>query len=53
MLNFASFLVANNNSVGVSGKGLLIYAGSIDEEELELMSDAINEGCRKIDLNEW
>ena len=41
VLNFASFLVANNNSVGVPGKSLLIYAGSIDEKDLDLMSDAI------------
>ncbi|MEL6438097.1 MAG: hypothetical protein AAFQ80_02405 [Cyanobacteria bacterium J06621_8] len=51
ILNFAKSLAVNN--AGVAGKSLLKFAGSIPEEELELMSDAINQECRKIDLDEW
>ena len=52
VLNFATFLLANS-STGVSGKSLLNFAGSIQSEDLELMSRAIDEECRKIDLDEW
>lgn len=52
VLNFASFLATNNIS-GVSGKSLLKFAGSISQEDLSLMSDAIDKECRKIDINEW
>ena len=52
VLNFATFLTTNNN-IGVPGKSLLNFAGSIPEEDIELMSRAIDEECRKIDLDEW
>lgn len=52
VLNFAIFLATNRN-LGVSGKSLLNFAGSIAEEDLELMTRAIDEECRKIDLDEW
>lgn len=29
------------------------FAGSIDQNDLELMETAIAEGCEKIDPNEW
>lgn len=32
---------------------LLKFAGSIEPEELKKMELAINEGCEKIDRNEW
>ena len=36
------------------GKGdLLKFAGAIEQSELQLMKDAIAEGCEKIDNDEW
>ncbi len=29
------------------------FAGSIDQDDLELMEQAIADGCEKIDANEW
>ena len=33
--------------------GILNLAGSIDDDELKLMSKAIEEDCEKINPNEW
>lgn len=38
---------------GVPGKQLLGFAGTIDPEDLHLMHQAIEEGCEKVDNNEW
>jgi len=38
---------------GVPGKGLLHFAGTIPLEELTLMSQAIEEDCEQVDMNEW
>jgi hypothetical protein len=38
---------------GVEGKSLLRFGGSISKEDLLLMSKAIEEGCEKVDINEW
>lgn len=38
---------------GVPGAALLQFAGSIDESELEKMAVAIEDGCEKVDSNEW
>ena len=38
---------------GVEGKSLLRFEGSISADELQLMSKAIEEGCEKVDINEW
>lgn len=35
------------------GKDLLKFVGSIPADDLKRMSDAIEEGCERIDLNEW
>ena len=40
-------------SKGVEGKSLLRFEGSISEDDLQLMSKAIEEGCEKVDINEW
>ncbi len=52
VLNFATSLPTKNNTC-VSGKSLLKFAGSISEEDLVIMSDAIDKECGKIDLDEW
>ena len=38
---------------GVEGKSLLRFEGSISKDDLQLMSKAIEEGCEKVDINEW
>jgi hypothetical protein len=38
---------------GVSGESLLSFSGQISIEDLDLMEKAIEEGCERIDLNEW
>ncbi len=39
--------------IGVPGKDLLKFAGTIPHEDLEEMKQIIEEGCERIDLNEW
>jgi hypothetical protein len=36
---------------GVKGKDLMQFVGTIDEEDLDLMEKAIEEGCERIDTN--
>ena len=38
---------------GVSGKNLLKYAGFISPDDLKIVSNVIENDCRKIDVNEW
>ncbi len=38
---------------GVRGSTLLKFAGTIDESDLEAMSQAIEDGCERIDVDEW
>lgn len=38
---------------GVKGETLSHYAGIITQDDLQLMSQAISEGCEMIDENEW
>jgi hypothetical protein len=38
---------------GVPGKELLAYGGTIEADDLKAMSQAIEEGCEKINPNEW
>ena len=50
VLNFAQFL-AMKNPVGVPGKELLRFAGTIPTDDLELMEQAIMEDYEKVDLD--
>lgn len=52
VLNYARFL-AITKPIGVSGKELLRFAGTIPADDLKLMAQAIEEGCEQVDLNEW
>ena len=52
VLNFAT-LLADKKPIGVPGKKLLRFVGTISEEDLEIMSQAIEEECEKIDWDEW
>jgi hypothetical protein len=38
---------------GVCGSNLLQFAGTIDKSDLESMSQAIKDGCERIDADEW
>ncbi len=52
VLDFTTFL-ANQKITGVSGKSLLRFASAISNEDLKLMSQAIEEECEQIDWDEW
>jgi hypothetical protein len=41
------------DAIGVSGKSLLRFAGLIDSISLGEMEAAIEEGCERVDHNEW
>ena len=38
---------------GVSGKQLLDFAGAIEADDIQAISQAIEAGCEKIDASEW
>jgi hypothetical protein len=38
---------------GVDGRSLLSFAGAINADDARSMSEAIEEGCERIDPNEW
>jgi hypothetical protein len=46
-------ILAKAKTHSVPGKDLLLFAGSIDHEELMNMDQAIKDECEKVDLNEW
>jgi hypothetical protein len=45
--------LAGTERRGVPGQSLLQFAGAIPVEELALMTQAIQAGCEKVDLDEW
>jgi hypothetical protein len=38
---------------GVPGSTLFQFAGTIDAQDLQLMAQAIEEGCEQVDSHEW
>jgi hypothetical protein len=52
LLDFAKQLAASDDDK-INGKNLLIFAGSISDKDLDLMSKAINEDCEKVNPDEW
>jgi hypothetical protein len=38
---------------GVPGRQLLRFAGSIPSDDLQLMREAIEQDCERVDINEW
>ena len=38
---------------GVPGRSLLAFAGAIRADDLRLISEAIEEGCERVDSDEW
>ncbi|MEO1430897.1 MAG: hypothetical protein AAFV71_17900 [Cyanobacteria bacterium J06633_8] len=52
VLEFARKLVKNEVK-GTPGKELLRFAGSIPADDLQLMREAIEQGCEQVDIDEW
>jgi hypothetical protein len=52
VLDFARSL-SKANPVGKPGKELLTFAGIIDAEDIKAMSQAIEDGCEQVNINEW
>ena len=52
VLDFTCALT-ESKTVGIPGRDLLRFAGTIEKTELEAMKRAIEDGCERIDLNEW
>ena len=38
---------------GVAGKRLLQFAGAIESDDLTAISEAIAQGCEKVDADQW
>jgi hypothetical protein len=51
VLSFARSL--NAVPRGVPGKDLLRFAGALDDQSAREITDAIEEGCERVDLGEW
>jgi len=39
--------------LGIPGKDLLRFAGAIEPNDLQVMAQAIEEDCEKVNPNEW
>ena len=52
VLDFARSL-SKANPVGKAGKELLSFAGTIEIEDIKAISQAIEEGCEQVNINEW
>ena len=52
VLHFARAL-ADASPLGIPGKDLLRFAETIELNDLQAMSQAIEEGCEKVNPNEW
>ncbi|MDI6767071.1 MAG: hypothetical protein QME52_09645 [Bacteroidota bacterium] len=52
VLEFIRSLI-HSRQTGVSGKTLLSFVGKIAPGDLELMKQTIEEGCEKVNTNEW
>ncbi|MCJ7545509.1 MAG: hypothetical protein MUP30_01600 [Deltaproteobacteria bacterium] len=52
VLDFTRSLVEGKTG-GIAGRDLLRFAGAIEKGDLLVMESAIEEGCEKVDVNEW
>ena len=52
VLDFARTL-ARTKPAGKPGKDLLSFGGAIAIADLKIMSQAIEEGCEQVNINEW
>jgi hypothetical protein len=55
VVDFARTLAGSEKRklVGVAGKDLLRFAGTISDEDAQQMIQAIEEGCEQIDASKW
>lgn len=53
VLEFTKTLTDSTTVKGVPGSQLLRFAGTIPQDDLNLMSETINSGCEQVDSNEW
>jgi hypothetical protein len=47
------FVKVLSRQKGVPGKQLLHFAGTINSDDLQAMTKAIEDGCERVDVNEW
>ena len=52
VLRYARALAAVGSD-GVPGKELLRFAGTIEQDDLQRIAQAIEEGCEQVNLDEW
>ncbi|MBW4675432.1 MAG: hypothetical protein KME52_15825 [Desmonostoc geniculatum HA4340-LM1] len=52
VLEFARTLVSSQIH-GVPGKQLLNFAGTISPNDIQLIREAIEQGCEQVDIDEW
>lgn len=52
VLQFARALEISSHAQN-TGKSLLSFAACIPQNDLDAMTKAIQEGCEKVDANEW
>ncbi|MBE9142363.1 hypothetical protein [Planktothrix mougeotii] len=52
VLKFARTLVKKEVR-GTTGQQLLRFAGCISSDDLQLMRQAIEQDCERVDINEW
>lgn len=52
VLGFTSTL-AEGKAIGIAGRELPRFAGTIDKTELEIMTRTIEDRCERVDLNDW
>lgn len=52
VLDFAHAL-GRSFTKGVQGKRLLSFSGIMETEDIKAMSEAIESGCERVDMNEW
>ena len=45
--------LGNAKPKGVPGHSLLPFAGTFRPEDLKAMAEAIEEGCERVDMNDW
>ena len=45
--------LADIDQAGVPGTELLRFAGAIDRDDQQLMSNAVEEGCERVDRGGW
>ena len=52
VLEYARALVGSKIQ-GVPGQQLLRFAGAIPADDIQLMCEAIEQGCEQVDTSEW